>query len=103
MEDIRVSFQQVAIYITLINIVLGFLLGTFPLLSGIKTNNRKYGIYGFIGAIIGGAILGIFLSYPIAAFFNWLILKKSVAEENNAAPVVNKDFVEAVVENTENR
>ncbi len=103
MENIKISLDQARNYIILINIVLGFLFGTFPLLIGMKMNNRKYGVYGFIGAIIGGAILGVFLSYPIAAVFTWLILKKSFAKESDAVPAVNENHVEAEIENTENR
>lgn len=103
MGDITVSLDQVRNYIILINIILGFLFGTFPLLSGIKMNNRKFGIYGFVGSLIGGAILGVFLSYPIAAVFTWLILKKSVAKNNVDSAVVNENFVEAETDNTENR
>lgn len=99
MQPNQITYEQVIFYITLINIVLGFLFGTFPLLCGIKTNNRKFGVYGFIGAIIGGAILGVFLSFPIAAVFTWMILKKSLAEDNNDAAVVNENHVEAETDN----
>jgi hypothetical protein len=95
--------DQVRNYIILINIVLGFLFGTFPLLTGIKMNNRKYGIYGFIGAVIGGAILGVFLSYPIAAVFTWLILKKPFTANSDDSLAVNESSVEVKNDNTENR
>ena len=103
MENIQISFEQARNYIIFINIVLGFLFGTFPLLSGIKMNNRKYGIYGFIGAVIGGAILGVFLSYPIAAVFTWLILKKSFITKSDDALAVNENPAEVEIDNTENR
>ncbi len=103
MENIIIPFDQARLYIVVINIVLGFLFGTFPLLLGIKMNNRKYGVYGFIGAIIGGAILGVFLSYPIAAFFTWLILKKSFAKDSVDDAVVNENPAEVEIDNTENR
>ncbi len=102
MENIKISLDQVRNYIIVINIVLGFLFGTFPLLAGIKMNNRKYGIYGLIGAVIGGAILGVFLSYPIAAVFTWLILKQSFGKEGNDALLVNETPVEIKIDNTEN-
>jgi hypothetical protein len=103
MENIIIPFDQAAwLYIIVINIVLGFLFGTFPLLLGIKMNNRKYGIYGFIGALIGGSILGVFLSYPIAAVLTWLILKKSSVKESNDTLAVNENPVEAEIDNTGN-
>lgn len=103
MENLHISFDQLRFYIILINIFLGFLFGTFPLLFGIKMNNRKYGVYGFIGSIIGGAILGVFLSYPIAAVFTWLIVKKSFAEDSVDDAVVNENAAEVEIENIENR
>ncbi len=88
MQPIQISSDQLMLYAMLINIVLGFLFGTFPLLSGIILNNRKLGVYGFISSIIGGAVLGVFLSFPIAAVFTRLILKKSFAKEDDG---VNAD------------
>lgn len=102
MEDFKVSMEQVRNYIILINIVLGILFGTFPLLLGIKMNDRKNGVFGFVGAVIGGAILGVFLSYPIAVIFSWLIMKKPFATEN-ASATVNENPIEPVIENTEIR
>lgn len=89
MQNVNLPFEQIRTYIIVINLVLGFLLGTFPLLCGIKMNNRKYGVYGFIGSIIGGGILGVFLSYPIAAISTWLILKNSSKDIVSAADVDN--------------
>jgi NhaP-type Na+/H+ or K+/H+ antiporter len=65
--------------------------------------NRKYGVYGFIGSIVGGAILGIFLSYPIAAILTWLILRKSFAKDSIDDAVVNENPTEVEIDNTENR
>jgi len=103
MDNIQISIDQARNYIILINIVLGILFGTFPLLAGIKMNNRKYGIYGFLGAIIGGAILGVFLSFPIASVFTWLILKKPVTPNSDDALAVNEAPVEVKTDTTENR
>ncbi len=103
MEPFRISLNDAVLYTTLINIVLGFLFGSFPLIYGLKMKNRKYGVYGFIGSIVGGAILGVFLSYPIAAIFTWFILRKSFAKDDAEAVVVNENPVEAEIDNTENR
>ncbi len=88
MEEIKISLTQIAIYTTIINVVLGFLFGSFPLILGIKMKNRNYGVYGFIGSIIGGAVLGVLVSYPIAIISTWLILRKP------------KETVEAMNENS---
>ena len=101
MQPNQISLDQLIVYVTMINIVLGFLFGTFPLLCGIKMNNRKYGIYGFIGAVVGGAILGIFLSYPIAIVFTWLILKNSLAKDNADTADASENPVEVETNTTE--
>ena len=103
MDNIQISIDQARNYIILINVVLGLLFGIFPLLAGMKMNNRKYGIYGFIGAIIGGAILGVFLSFPIAAVFTWLILKKPVTSNSDDTVIVNETPIEVKADTTENR
>ena len=103
MDNIQISIYQAKNYIILINIVLGLLFGIFPLLAGIKMNNRKYGVYGFIGAVIGGAILGVFLSFPIAAVFTWLALKNSVTSDTADAVTVNETPIEVKADNIENR
>ena len=102
MQNTQIPLNQVVIYITIINIILGFLFGIFPLLLGIKMNNRKYGVIGFIGAIIGGGILGVFLSFPIALIFSWLIIKNFVAGDYNKETVVNEIPAEAEINKTEN-
>jgi voltage-gated potassium channel Kch len=101
MQPNQISYEQAILFVTLINIILGFLFGIFPLLAGIALNNRKFGVYGFIGAVIGGAVLGIFLSFPIALILTWLIVKKSTAKEDVA--VVNETPAEINIDNTENR
>jgi uncharacterized membrane protein len=103
MDNITISFDEMKPYIILANIILGILFGTFPLLAGIMLNNRKFGIYGFISAIIGGALLGIFLSFPIACVFTWLILKKSFAKNNADVAVANENSIEVETGNTESR
>ena len=62
--------------ITMIGAALGFLLGLIPLVLGLIKKERKYAMFGFLGSLIGGALLGIFLSIPVTAIFTWLILRK---------------------------
>jgi hypothetical protein len=103
MDNIQITIEQARNYIILINIILGLLFGIFPLLTGIKMNNRKYGIFGFIGSVIGGAILGVFLSFPIAAVFTWLTLKNSVTSNTDDVVAVNETAVEVKADTRENR
>lgn len=74
--EYRLTFEELTPYIIAINIFLGILFGSFPLIAGIMAKNRKYAVFGFVGSVFGGAILGVFLSYPVAAIFLWLILRR---------------------------
>lgn len=77
MEQINITSTEAILYIVLINIGLGLLLGLIPLIAGFVKNNRKFGLFGLFGSIIGGAVLGVVLSLPVAAVFTWLIFKNS--------------------------
>lgn len=89
MEEFKTTYREVLIYLSVVNVILGLLFGFFPLLSGIIIKNRKYGVWGFLGSLIGGSILGVFLSFPIAIIFTWLILKNSDAK-HSVEPVIDK-------------
>ncbi len=71
MEELRIGFYGLLIA----NIVLGFLFGTFPLVAGIRRGNRKHAYLGFGLSVVGGALLGILLSYPLSMIFLWLVLR----------------------------
>lgn len=75
MAQIRLTPKEAILYVTLLNIGIGIILGAIPLILGFLRKKRKYAMFGFIGSIIGGAILGIFLSIPIATVFTWLITR----------------------------
>jgi hypothetical protein len=55
----------------------------FPLIAGLRTGDRRYAVFGFLGAVVGGAILGIILSFPIALVFEWLILGKRLGQDKD--------------------
>lgn len=59
-----------------LNIAIGFVLGLIPLVIGSVKGRQKYGIFGFLACLAGGAILGIFLSVPACVFFTWLSIRK---------------------------
>jgi hypothetical protein len=75
MENIHISYNDLLTYVLAFNIVLGFLFGVFPLAAGIKMHNRKYGVFGLVSAVFGGAIAGVVLAFPAAAIFMWLIMR----------------------------
>lgn len=53
----------------------GLIVGLVPLIIGLVKRNIKYGLMGFVGSIIGGALLGLILAIPVAAIFTWLIVR----------------------------
>ena len=93
MEELRIGLWGLLIA----NIVFGFLFGTFPLVAGLLSGNKKYAFLGFVISVAGGAILGVFLSYPLAMIFLWLILKKP-AEQVAGEAVASSTETEAAVD-----
>ena len=88
MEDLRLSYREVGNYIIYLNILMGVLFGSLPLITGLALGDRKRAWIGFILALIGGVLLGVFLSYPIAVLFLLLIVraqKKLVSSAPSAA------------------
>lgn len=102
MQPIKITTNEALVYIAAINLGLGILFGLIPLVLGFIKKERSYGVFGFLGSVIGSAILGIFLSVPVAAVFTWLILRRA----KNAAVgafAVPKTPLDAKVNNPENR
>jgi hypothetical protein len=85
MEQIKLTTNEAILYIALFNMGLGILFGLVPLIFGFIRKERSYAVFGFLGSIIGGALLGIFLSIPVAAIFTWLILRKSNTKHSPTA------------------
>ncbi len=96
--QIRLNFYDIA----MMGAGLGALLGLLPLILGLIKKERSYGVFGFFGSIIGGAIMGILLSLPIVGIFTWLILRKPKNAPVEVV-VVNQTPIEVKVENSENR
>ena len=85
--QIKLDFYSIA----LIGAAIGFLLGLIPLVLGLIKKKRKYAMFGFLGSFIGGALLGIFLSIPVASIFTWLILRKGTSENLSTEPVSSSE------------
>ncbi|MDQ3041207.1 MAG: hypothetical protein M3R11_02380 [Acidobacteriota bacterium] len=96
--QIRLNLYEIA----MMGAALGLLLGLIPLILGFIKKERSYAVFGFLGSIIGGSILGVFLSLPIVAIFAWLILRKPKNEPVDVR-VVNETPIDVKVENSENR
>lgn len=92
MEQIRFTNNEFILYSSIFNAGLGLLFGLIPLIAGFIKKERSYAVFGFLGAIIGGAILGIFLSIPIAAIFTWLILRNPKRENSSTRDSSDSDI-----------
>lgn len=69
--------EQYGIWIfVLINVGIGLVLGLIPLTIGLIKGRAKYGVFGFAACLVGGAILGVFLSIPACVFFSWLAIRQ---------------------------
>jgi uncharacterized membrane protein len=95
--QLRLTIYDVA----MMGAALGLLFGLIPLILGFIKKERSYAVFGFLGSIIGGSILGVFLSVPIVAIFTWLILRKP-KNEPLEVKVVNENPIDVKVENSEN-
>jgi hypothetical protein len=71
--QIEISQLQAGI---LFGAILGAVLGLVPLVLGIIKKKMMYGFLGFIGAVIGNAIMGLLLSVPIIAVCLYFIMRK---------------------------
>ena len=80
MEDFKIGMYG----LLAVNIVLAFLFATFPLVAGILRGNQKRGFMGFLLALVGGALLGILLSFPLAMIFFWLIVREPAVTAEQA-------------------
>lgn len=102
MEPIRVSYNELLVYIVLAGIVIGVLLGLIPLILGIKRKKRNYGAYGFVAAVLGGAISPL-VSIIAVSIFTWLIIRKSASEKPAEVVVMNENPNEVNVNDTDNK
>jgi len=85
MEPIHFTTQEFFLYTILANTAMGFLIGLVPLAAGFIKAQRKYAFFGLIACVLGGAILGIFLSVPLAAVFTWLVFRASNSKPDNVS------------------
>lgn len=76
MDPSTMSIRELMMYGPLLNAGIGIIFGLITLILGIAKRNLKYGVYGFLTCLVGGALFGLFLSVPALVFFLWLILRR---------------------------
>ena len=79
MDEVRLTTYDLIFYMEIVNILLGLLFGSFPLIVGLRYGLRKHAILGFLFSLIGGAVAGIILAYPVAAIVTWIIVSRATA------------------------
>lgn len=85
MEPIRVEGIEAVYLFAAINAAVGFVLGLIPLGFGYFRGRTKLGVLGIVSSVLGGALVGLFLSVPAVVLFMWLIIRKgrSAAAHND--------------------
>src|SRR3954451_8910711 len=66
--------------------VAGSICGLVPLVYGLADRQTGLAVGGFVGCVIGGLLLGVFLAVPIAAVFAWLIWRHGRQSRASPAP-----------------
>jgi len=87
MQDLRLTYHDLVIYVAIANTVLGFLFGLFPLIVGLKTGSSKYGVIGLIASTIGGFLLSIVLAVPVAIIFTLMALRPGKIRDTTPAAI----------------
>jgi hypothetical protein len=89
MDPSKMTTQEVMMYAALFNAAIGLVLGLVPLVLGFLKGKVKYGVFGFLVCLIGGAVLGVILSIPAMVFFTWLVIRSGKAPAGGADPETN--------------
>ena len=69
--------KMTTLQLMMIGGALGVVIGLIPLITGIVKKNLKFGVFGFLGSILGGALLSLILAIPVAVIFTWFILRNA--------------------------
>ena len=86
----------------MVGLIAGFVCGLVPLILGLKNQNRKFGILGFILSIIAGLPFSLLGALPVAGIFTWLILRKPAVAETAQAEAGAEAVDEKSINNSEN-
>lgn len=76
MEPFHMTTSEAVMFFALVNAAIGLVLGLIPLLFGYFNHRLKLGLIGFLTALIGGSLLGVFVSVPATIIFTWFVVRK---------------------------
>ena len=88
MEQFRQFYQQNFYYIIAGQIVIGILLGSIPLIRGIRNDRRNLGLIGFFVTVVLVTVSPI-LAIIVAVVFTFLVRRRDPAAEPAKDPVVD--------------
>lgn len=74
--------SEAVTFFALVNAAIGLVLGLIPLLFGYFNKRFRLGVIGFVTALAGGALFGIFVSIPATIIFTWFVVRKSKAQSD---------------------
>ena len=63
----------------LIGAGVGAVVGLVPLIAGVIKGKLKLGLLGLLASAVGGSVMSLILSVPIALIFTWLAVRKPAA------------------------
>lgn len=85
MQQIRLTTWEAVLYVALIGMAAGLLLGLVPLIYGWRKGKTKLGLLGLVISIIAGAISPL-LSLLAIVIFIFLIARKKPLQTSSSEP-----------------
>ncbi|HVE57299.1 MAG TPA: hypothetical protein VNB22_10765 [Pyrinomonadaceae bacterium] len=85
-----------------VGLLAGFVCGLVPLILGLKKQNIKLGVLGFILSLLAGLPLALLGALPVAGIFTWLILRKPAVAESAQAEAVKENPTDDSINDSEN-
>lgn len=82
MDPVHMTTSEAVTFFALVNAAIGLVLGLIPLLFGYFNKRLRLGTIGFVTALVGGALFGIFVSIPATIIFTWFVVRKEKAPAN---------------------
>ena len=88
MEPIRLNTREAILFLTLVGMAVGLVLGLVPLVYGRIKGKTKLGVIGFVTSILAGAIWSILPLFVMITFV-FLIMRKP--QSKTPPPAVSVD------------
>lgn len=90
MQEIQLTTTEAVLYVALIGMAAGLLLGLVPLIYGLKKGKTRLGVIGFVVSIVAGAVSPL-LSVLSMVIFIFLIARRAPLSTSSTEPVGGPD------------